>query len=194
MINLRRPTEAFIADGSITKEKIANGAVDASKIEDGAIDLTSEKVVGELPNEKLAIISDVEKLQDGLVSLAKTTDDVKLTPFVAGEVEQSATGTTEVEIIETGLSRLTGNFNPKKIRVIASLKTSSGSGFLKIYADSEIVPRLILQSNSLNYELVSGEFDVSNLSQGRHNLIIKISGSLVDSLVKNDYLEVYTVK
>ena len=88
MINLRKPTEAFIPNGSITKEKIADNAIDSSKIEDGAVDLTSDKVVGELPNVKLARIDDVEKLKDGLVTLAKSSDDVKLTPFVGGEVEQ----------------------------------------------------------------------------------------------------------
>ena len=184
MINLRRVLEAYIPNGSITEEKFANGA----------IDLTSDKVVGELPNNKLAQIEDVDKLKDGLVSLAKTTDDVKLTPFVAGENEQSVTGIVEEGIVETGLSKVSGKFEPKKIRVIASLKVSDGEGSILVYADSEVAPRLTLTSLSTTYELVSGEFDVSDLLQGRHNFVAKMKSSLADKTVYNDYLEIYVVK
>jgi hypothetical protein len=184
MIHLRRVTEAQIQNGSITKEKLAVGAVE----------LDSDKVTGELPNSKLAKIEDVEKLKDGLVTLAKTTDDVKLTPFVAGEVEQSVTGIVEEAIVETGLSKLAGKFEPKKVRVIASLKVSSGTGSLKIYADDEEDARLTLQTASLTYELVNGEFDVSDLEQGRHNLIGKLVGSAGGVIVSNDYFELYVIK
>lgn len=225
MINLRKPSQAFIADGSITKEKIADGAVDASKIEDGAIDLSTAKVVGELPETKLAndavtenkiaalSVSDGKlkdgavleakiadlaistgKLKDNVVTLAKTTDDVKLTPFIGGEEEQSVTGTDAVGIVETGMSKVSGKFEPKKIRVIADLKTSEGTGYMEIYADAEVTPRLTLQTEEINYELVSGEFSSEDLTQGKHKFTAKLKGSLVTSVVSSDYIEIYTIK
>lgn len=194
MINLRRPSQAIVPDGSITKEKLAANVIDASKIEDGAIDLSGDKVSGSLPNSKLDVIADVSKIQDNLITLTKVNDDVKLTPFIAGEEEQSVTGDVSTAIIETGMSKLSGKFEPKKVRVIATLKTSEETGFLEIYADNEPTPRLTLETESLAYELLSGEFDVSTLSQGKHNLIAKLRGSLSTTVVMNDYIEIYTVK
>lgn len=229
MINLRKPTEAYIAPGSIQEEhladgavdltsdkvigelpkvKLADGAVDANKIEDGAVDLNTAKVVGELPESKLAnnavteqkladLAISTQKLKDNVVTLAKASDDVRLTPFIGGEVEQPVTGTTEVPIVETGMSRISGAFEPKKIRVIASLKVSSDSGnigYLYIYADDEITPRLTLQTSETSYELLNGEFDISDLSPGRHKFTAKMKSSLVAGIVYNDYIEIYTIK
>jgi hypothetical protein len=194
MINLRRPSQAIVPDGSITKEKLASNAVDASKIEDGAINLASAKVTGSLPNNKLDVIADVSKIQDNLITLTKVNDDVKLTPFIAGEEEQSVTGDVSTPIIETGMSKVSGKFEPKKIRVIATLKTSEESGFLEIFADNEPTARLTLETTSQTYELKNGEFDVSDLSQGRHNFTAKLRGTLSSTVVMNDYIEIYTVK
>jgi len=183
MINLRKPLQS-IPSGFITGDMLAVNA----------IDLTSDKVTGELPNTKLAAIADINKIEDGLVTLAKVSDDVKLTPFIAGEEEQSVTGTTSVGIIQTGISKVTGAFIPKKIRIIATLKISAGTGYLEIYVDSEISPRLTLFTTSSTYELLTGEFSSTDLDLGRHNIIAKLRASASLGVVTNDYIEIYTVK
>ena len=76
MINLRKTSNAVIADQSITKEKIADGAIDSTKIEDGAVNLTSAKVVGELPNNKLANDAvTATKIAVGAVGATKLADN-----------------------------------------------------------------------------------------------------------------------
>ncbi len=194
-INLRRPTEAIIADGSITKEKLADGAVDSSKIEDGAIDLTSSKVIGELPNSKLAVISDIEKIQDNLITLSKVQDDVALVPLVGGEVEQSVTGILESGIVETGFSK-TSQFSSKKARIVASLKSNNAlyTASLLIYVNDEITPRLTKTSVSTDYELVNGEFDISDLVNGKHKFTAKLKSSDASGIAFNDFIEFYLVK
>ena len=225
MINLRRPSQAYIADGSITKEKIAAGAVDASKIEDGAVDLTSAKVVGELPEAKLAdsavttnkiadnaveeskiadgsileakiadLAISTEKLKDNVVTLAKANDDVRVGTYVGGEEEQSVTGDIETGIIETGFAKVSNKFAPSKLRVIASLKTSEETGYLKVYIDDEVAARISVSTESNSYELVSGEADITDLSAGRHNVVIKIYGTLGTTVVNNDYVDILFVK
>lgn len=197
MINLRKTSNTYIPNESITKEKIAPNAIDGTKIEDGAINLTSAKVTGELPNNKLAIIEDVNKIQDNLVNLAKVTDDVRLTSFVAGEEEQFVIGDVVTPIIETGFSKVTGKFVPTKIRIIADLKVdllSGNTGYLDIYIDNEVVSRLSLNSVSNSYELISGEFSVVNLAIGKHKLTAKMYNSLALGKVYNDYFEVYMIK
>lgn len=227
-INLRKPTEVFIAPGSITNEHLANGAVDASKIEDGAIDLNTAKVIGQLPETKLAdnavtetkiadgavndgkiangavienkladLAISTAKLQDNVVTLAKSNDDVKVTPFVGGEVEQSVEGITPEGIVETGFARVSGKYEPKKLRVIASLKVDAGSGneaSLKVYVDAEASARITLTSISDTYELVNGEADVSDLSIGRHKITIKIHSNTEGVKAYNDYVDVMFVK
>lgn len=225
MINLRKPSQAFIPDGSITKEKIADGAIDAAKIEDGAVDLSSAKVTGELPETKLAdaavsegkiaanavtenkiansaivetklanLAISTSKLQDNVVTLAKASDDVKVGTFVGGEEEQTITGLTETGIIETGFAKVGGKFAPAKLRIIASLKTSEETGYMKIYIDEEVAARITLSSISNVYEIVSGEADISDLSAGRHKLVAKIYGTLATTVVNNDYIDVLFVK
>jgi hypothetical protein len=84
MINLRKPSQAFVPDGSITKEKLADNAVDASKIEDGAIDLSTAKVIGELPETKLADNAVTEtKIANEAVSNIKLADGSVLESKIA---------------------------------------------------------------------------------------------------------------
>ena len=183
-INLRRPTEATIPDGSITGVKLANGAVD----------LTSDKVTGLLPNDKLGQIQDVEKLKDNLITLGKCQDDVKVDPFVGGEVEQSTTGTDEYPIVETGFGKVPGKFVPTKLRVVGSLKTSEGTGYMKIYIDDEVSARITVETTETDYDFVNGESDITDLLNGRHKIVVKIYGSEVTSVVANDYIDILFVK
>jgi hypothetical protein len=185
-----------LADDAVEAAKIKDGAVGGSKIADGGVDLTTLKVTGELPNAKLGRIDDVEKLKDGLVTLAKCEDDVKATPYVGGEEEQFVIGVADVGIIETALSKVTGTFVANKVRVIASLKVqeSGDIGYLKVFVDSEVAPRLTVETSSLVYELVNGEFDVSGLLNGKHMLTVKLSTDSVTGKVYNDLIDFYLIK
>ncbi len=185
MINLRRPTEATIPNGSITSEKLA----------DGAVDLSTSKVTGSLPNSKLDAITDVNKIQDNLITLAKVQDDIALVPLVGGEVEQSITGTSEVGIIETGFSK-TDKFSAKKARIVASLKSNNAlyTASLLIYVNNEIAPRLTKTSMATDYELVNGEFDISDLMNGKHKFTAKLKSSDPSGISYNDFIEFYLVK
>lgn len=196
MINLRKPTQATIADGSITKNKLAANAVDSTKIEDGAIDLSTAKVTGQLPNNKLGIIADVTKIQDNLITLAKVNDDVKVGSYVGGEEEQSVTGTVETGIIETGFVKVTGKFVPRLLRVIASLKTNDvlKQATMKVYIDSEVAARITLNSSSDSYELLNGEVDISDLVIGRHKITAKLVNAEADGISSSDYIDFYFVK
>lgn len=185
-INLRKPSQAIIPEGSITEEKLAEGAVN----------LSSTKVTGELPNSKLGRIDDVAKIKDNLLTLQKMTDDVKLGQFVGGEEEQSMTGTDEVALIETGFSRSNVHL-PMKIRVAASLKKVGDSvetASLKFYIDEEVAPRLVLNTASAVYELLTGEMDISDLSNGKHKLVMKGVASSVTTQCWNDYIDILNVK
>lgn len=206
MINLRRPTEAILEPGSVRAEHLATGAVnlssdkvtgeiDSTKIADGAVILTSPKVIGELPNEKLAPISDVAKLNDNLITLAKCQDDVKLTPYIGGEIEQSNNTNVDEFIIETGFSK-TNKFTPNKIRIVASLKTSeiTDEAILTCYIDNEVTGVMTLTSTSTEYEMVNGEIDISTLSNGRHYLKIAIRNTSGTAVVSNDYVDIFMVK
>lgn len=189
--------------GELPNSKLAAVALDSTKLTGelpneklAALPLTSSKLTGELPNSKLAIIGDVNKLQDGIVTLSKTSDDVKLIPFVAGEEEDFQMGIVEKDYVETGMTKVTGRFEPKKIRIIASLKSSDvdNIAYLKIYADSEVTPRLTLETNNITYTLVAGEFNASDLSFGKHNLKATLSNSEVDGIATSDLIEIYVVK
>lgn len=185
-VNLRKPTLAVLSPGQVTAEYLA----------DGAIDLTTAKVTGELPNSKLGRIDDVEKIKDSLITLAKVQDDVKVDSFVGGEVESEVEGTTEVEIVNSGFTRLPGRFTPNKLRFVGSLKVdgSGNTGYLKVYFDDEVDARLTLSTTSNTFELIDGEIDISDLTNGRHKMLVKIYSSGAGIKVYNDLTEFYFVK
>lgn len=185
MINLRRPTEAVLQPGQVQEVHLA----------DNVVDLAGSKVTGELPNEKLAIIQDVGKIQDDLLTLAKMKDDVKVNPWIGGEVEQSVPGTTETALVETGFIRLATRFVPNKLRVVASLKVDpSGTAYVKIYVDDEPTERIAMESTATDYELVSGEADISDLASGRHKLTMKAYTSDPGATAWSDYVDILFVK
>lgn len=195
-INLRRPTLAEILPGQIKREHLENNIIDNTKIEDGAVDLTTNKVIGLLPNNKLSVISDVSRIQDNLISLAKVQDDVKLNTFVGGEVEQNVLGTVETDLVETGFIKILNKLYPKKVRVVASLKVE-GSGsiaYLKVYIDDELTERAVMQTGNQEYELVTTEIDISDVSNGRHKLKIVGYTDNTESTCWNDFVDILLVR
>ena len=193
-INIRRVGE--VADGSVTQSKLA----------DGAVDLESDIVVGELPSskikngavveEKLANLSiSTDKLQDNVVTLAKANDDVRLKSFVGDETLVSVTGLTESIEKELTIPKDVVRFGASKIRVLAGLYSSDAAftASLKVYIDSETTERLELTSNSETSELVSGEFDISDLGAGKHSVKISLVSSDVAGTAYNDLIDIMVV-
>jgi len=90
----------------------------------------------------------------------------------------SSTGTSEVEK-KTGRFIIDSNLTIKNIYVAVSLKSSSTSGtaYVKIYANSEGTARATFSTTSTS-ETYQGSFvDVSDLSAGIHTLRLKTSNS-----------------
>lgn len=206
MINLRRPTEVFIAPGSIEEQHLKDGAVNLangkvvgelpnSKLAE--VNLNSAKITGELPNGKLGQIEDVAKIKDDLITLAKVKDDVKVSHFVGGEVAQYVEGTTEESLIESSFPKTPGKYAPQKMRVIASLKVEGEVGdeaSLLVYIDEEVSPRVTMVSTSSTYELVQGEVDISDLANGRHKITVKAKADTPTAIAWNDLIDILFVK
>lgn len=199
-INLRRVGE--VADGTVT----------AAKIADGAIDLSTQKVVGQIPSSKIEDGSIIEakladlavataKLKANAVTLAKADDDIRASSFIGDEQEVSVTGLTETAVKEFSFSKNASVMMPVKIRFICTMKNSdSGSGnpvyngTLNLYVNDEVSPRSSLVSDSLDYELKTDEFDISDLSSGRHLVSLKMLSDNALGTVYSDYLDIMLVK
>lgn len=187
--------------------EVADGSVTAAKLADGAVDLSTAKVSGELPSGKLADGAVIEsklndlavstaKLQNNAVTLAKADDDANLSHFVGDETEVFQTGTVEEIKKEFRFAKVAGQYSPKKIRAMATLKTTNAlhQATLKIYFDSEGTARLTFNSSSETYELVSGEADVSDLTAGIHTCYIKLVSADGSEKAYNDFIDIMWVK
>ncbi|OGM09180.1 hypothetical protein A2Z67_04540 [Candidatus Woesebacteria bacterium RBG_13_36_22] len=179
-------TEAKLADGAVTTPKIANDAVDNSKLADGAV-----------LEAKLADLAiSTGKLKDSVVTLAKANDDVKVVTFVGDETELNVEGDVEVGLKEFSFSKKVGVVEPVKMRVVATLKTNDelNTATAKIYIDDEVGARATMESTSETYELVSGEFDISDLVGGKHKALLKMKSSDPAGIAYTDYLDILLVK
>jgi len=193
-INIRRVGE--VADGSVTANKLA----------DNSVDLSTAKVTGVLPGVKLANSAVTEakladlaistgKLKDNVVTLAKASDDVRLNTFIGDETEVSVTGTDEETVKEFRFPNKTGKFVPRKMRFIASLKTSAThTATLKVFFNEETVPKTTLTSESTTYELVDAEFDISALGDGYHTCKIVLVSSAAEGVTSNDMIDALLIK
>lgn len=190
--------------------EVADGAVDASKLADNAVDLNSAKVTGQLPSGKLADGAVIEeklaalsistgKLKDQAVSLAKAQQALKIHHFVGDETEVSVLGTTEVAIKDFKMpksSSQNSGIQPTKLHVNAQMKTTNAAaqGTLKVYVDGEGTPRITLNTTSATYEMVEGVADISDLSNGAHEVVVKgVSADAAES-VYNDLIEIFLEK
>jgi hypothetical protein len=161
--------------------EVADGAVTADKLATGAVDLGTDKVTGQAPSSKIedSAITEAKldnlavstgKLQDNVVTLAKAANDIRLSHFIGDETEVAVNGTTETEIKATNFPKVGGVYAPTEIRVIAELKTNDVlyTTTLNVYIDGEGTERLSLTSTSTTFELKSGTFDISDLTNGKH--------------------------
>lgn len=193
-LNIRRVGE--VADGSVTSAKLA----------DGAVDLGSGQVVGQVPSSKIEDSAVIEqklanlaistsKLKDNTVTLAKASDDVKLKTFIGDETEVSVSGVTEVGVKEFRFPKHASAFIPLKFRVIATLKTDNVSynAILKIFIDEEVDARISFTSTSTDYELVGGEFDISDLGNGVHLVKVILASEDASSTAYSDMIDALLV-
>lgn len=189
-------TAVKLADGAVTTPKLADSAVETGKIADSAI-VDSKIADGSVIETKLADLAiSTDKLKDNVVTLAKANDDVKLVSFVGDETELSVEGDSEVILKEFSFSAKGGVMEPKKIRVVATLKTDNelNTATAKVYLNGEAEARATMETTSETYELVSSEFDISDLSSGKHKVSLKLKSSDPAGIAYTDYLDVLLVK
>jgi len=184
-----------VADGSITDEKLAVAAVN----------LGGSKVTGQLPStaiedgavieSKLANLSvSTGKLKDEAVTTAKAINALKQHVYVGDETEVSVTGITETEIKTFGIVKAPAILPWLKMHVQAEMKTSdvSHAAIMKVYVDAEASPRITLNSTSATYEIQSGSAVISDLSNGKHVVKIKMVSADASATAYNDLLDVFT--
>jgi len=186
---------------------LPDGSVTAAKLADSAVDLSSIKVTGQISSDQLAdgavleqkladLAISTAKLKDNVVTLAKASDDVKLNSFIGDETEVSVAGTTEQDVKEFNVPKVSGKFVPTKIRVLASLKTNDAlyTATLKVYVNSDVTPILTLTSTSVTYELAAGEADISALADNQKHLIrVALVSDNVAGVAYNDSIDVMLV-
>ena len=191
--------------------EVADNSVTASKLTDGAIDLSTAKVTGELPTSKIEDGAIVEaklaslavstgKLKDQAVTLAKAQQALKIHHFVGDETEVSTTGTTEEDQKVFRMPRATSDvkgIQPVRIHVNAEMKVIDGTsptGILKVYIDAEGTPRITLNTTSGTYEMVEGDADISDLSNGTHTIKVTLASDEAPATAYNDLIEIFLEK
>jgi len=108
----------------------------------------------------------------------------------ADDTRKSVTGTTETEVKYFRFNQ--PSINPfNKIKVNLSLWVTGGNGIASIYIDDEASPRLTLNTNSTSEKILSGEFNIGDLSAGIHTLRLKIKNDTSGQTVYTELLEVY---
>lgn len=191
--------------------EVADGSVDSAKLADGAIDLSTAKVTGELPTNKIedGAINEAKlanlavttgKLQNQAVTLAKAQQALKIHHFVGDETEVSTLGTTEEDQKIFKMPKATSDvkgIQPVRIHINAEMKVTGGTsptGIMKIYLDAEGTPRITLNTTNGTYEMVEGDADISDLASGTHTIKITLASDEASATVFNDLIEVFFEK
>ena len=191
--------------------EVADNSVTAAKLADGAVDLSTAKVGGELPSSKLEDGSVVEaklaslavstaKLKDQAVTLAKAQQALRIHHFVGDETEVSTLGTTEEDQKVFRMPKATSDvkgIQPVRLHVNAEMKVTGGTtptGTLRIYLDGEGTPRITLNTTSGTYEMVEGDTDISDLSNGTHTIKATLASDEASATAFNDLIEIFFEK
>jgi hypothetical protein len=138
---------------------------------------------------------DTDQLRNNIVTLAKATNDLRLHQFVGEETEVYTTDTAweaakVASFLKHPLSPLTD------LRFFGSIKTAveGATGFIGVFIDEEGSPRFEGATAEVAYNLVNGEFDVTDLSAGRHQLTVSLKAGVAGVTVSNDHMDVMYVK
>ncbi len=191
--------------------EVADNSVTSAKLVDGAVDLSTAKVAGELPSSKLEDGAVVEaklanlavttgKLQNQAVTLAKAQQALKIHHFVGDETEVSTLGITEVDQKVFRMPKATSDvkgIQPSRLHVNAEMKVTDGTsptGTMKVYIDAEGTPRITLNTTSGTYEMVEGDADITDLTNGTHTIKITLASDEVPATAFNDLIEIFFEK
>lgn len=213
-LNIRRVGE--VADGSVTTEKLADGAVTNVKVNDldisklntttadfdstgnlkeNTVDSAELKDGGVIEGKIAALAISTGKLKDNIITLAKANDDIKVSHFAGDETTVSVTGITESKEKEVSFPKKAG-YNINKLRFMATLKTNDvlKTASIKVYIDDEGTERATYTSTSLTYELIGGDIDISDLSNGVHKISFGLVSDAADGIAYNDMWDVLFIK
>ena len=191
--------------------EVADNSVDATKLADGAIDLSTVKVTGELPTSKIEDGAIVEaklaslavstaKLKDQAVTLAKAQQALKIHHFVGDETEVSTLGTTEEDQKVFRMPKATSDIKgiqPSRLHINAEMKVTGGTsptGTMKVYIDAEGTPRITVNTTNGTYEMVEGDADISDLTNGTHTIKATLVTDEASATVFNDLIEIFFEK
>jgi len=101
-------------------------------------------------------------------------------------------GTSETEVKYARFAKHSTYEPISRLIVLASLWTTSGTAYLKVYINDEASPRLTLSTTSTGETLVAGEVDISDLGDGIHTIHVKIYSD--SGTAYNKLLEVWGVR
>jgi len=189
-------TSTKISDSAVVEAKIATDAVVESKIAANAV-VESKIANSAVVEAKLANLAiSTGKLQNNVVTLAKADNDIKAITFVGDETELSVAGSAEEAIKEFSFSKKGGTLAPNFMRVLMTLKSDSeiATGTANVYINGEGSPRGTMTTVASAYELVSDEFAIDNLANGKHLVSVRLVSSEASATVFNDYLDILLVK
>ena len=191
--------------------EVADGSVSSAKLADGAIDLSTAKVTGELPTNKIedgaineaklaSLAVSTGKLKDQAVTLAKAQQALKIHHFVGDETEVSTLGVIEEDQEVFRMPKATSDvkgIQPTRLHVNAEMKVTGGTtptGILKVYIDAEGTPRITLNTTNGTYEMVEGDTDISDLSNGTHTIKATLATDDASATAFNDLIEIFFEK
>jgi len=101
-------------------------------------------------------------------------------------------GTSETEVKYARFAKHSTYEPISRLIVLASLWTTSGTAYLKVYINDEASPRLTLSTTSTSETLVAGEVDISDLGDGIHTIHVKIYSD--SGTAYNKLLEVWGIR
>lgn len=96
--------------------------------------------------------------------------------YLADETEVSVSGTSETERKTARMLYHANALQPTTIRVFAEMRVSSAStGTVRVYIGGSL--RITLTTTNTNYELQTGSWSVSGLSQNFHDVSVRLLNS-----------------
>ncbi len=140
------------------------------------------------------------KLQNQAVTLAKAQQALKIHHFVGDETEVSTLGIIEVDQKIFRMPKSTSDIKgiqPTRLHINAEMKVTGGvtpTGTLRVYLDAEGTPRITINTTNGSYEMVEGDTDISDLTNGAHTIKITLATDEASATVFNDLTEIFFEK
>jgi hypothetical protein len=88
------------------------------------------------------------------------------------DTQKSVSGTTETEVKFTRFANTVIKWT--QMMIVATLWVSGGTGYLKIYIDSETSPRLQFSTTATSETRFDGNFSIGDLPAGIHTVHVKL--------------------